>query len=356
MKYHFILLACIASAFCGCGANGSQNTETKPDSGQILNNQLKLVVLEPQNIHITHKATASVGPKSGCVAEIGLPFGGRIVRSFVRLGDSVRRGQVLFEVTSSDYMEAVKNYFESCSAADLAAANKKRKEVLHQSGVLSDREWEEICAEERNAVNAKELSRRSLALFNVDLSSLQVGEPLRVVSPISGRVVRNDLVIGGYLAAEDAAPITVADLSVVWITANLKPSQINGVKPGDSVMIEIDSQQRVAGKVFYVGEMLDERTRTLPVVVECDNAHRMLKPGMFVSALFEQEATNILAVPSSAVFQGEETKYVYLQDGQENVHKTPVELESLDEGRMRVLSGLSAGDTVISDGGIYLSK
>ena len=356
MKHHFVLLACIASVLCGCGANGSQNQDAPSDSASTLIDQLKRIVIAPQSIPVTHKATASVGAKSGCIAEIGLPFGGRIVRSFVRLGDPVRRGQVLFEVTSSDYMEAVKTYFESCSAADLATANKQRKEVLHQSGMLSDREWEEICAEASNAVNARELSRRSLALFNVDLTTLQVGEPLRVVSPISGRVVRNDLVIGGYLAAEDKAPVTVADLSEVWITAHLKPSQISGIKPGNSVTVVIDSQQRTTGTVFYVGEMLDERTRTLPVVVECSNAGRLLKPGMFVTALFEQGDTSTLVIPSSAVFQGEGAQYVYVQEGAAHYRKAPVVTESLDEGRMRVLSGLSVGDTIIADGGIYLSK
>lgn len=368
MKYRLIVLMLLASALCGCGKRTSTGAAASgpwfstdedlvtvvPDSP--LAAKLVLADVAPESLEIQLKTTASVGPRSGSVAEIGLPFGGRVVRSFVRLGDPVRRGQALFEVSSSDYMEAVRAYLESRSAADLAVANRQRKETLHQSGMLSDREWEEVCAEARNAENACEMARRSLALFNVDPSSVQVGEPLRVVSPISGRVVRNDLVIGGYLGEEDEAPMTVADLSRVWVTANVKPSLVSGLATGQPVTVEIDAEKQVTGTIFYVGELLDEKTRTLPVVVECDNASHLLKPGMFVSAQFGNRAAEVLAIPSSAVFQGEDAKFVYVQEEAMHFRKVPVRVESLEGGRQRVLSGLGGGETIIADGGIYLSE
>lgn len=363
------MLVLLASAVCGCGARQSSQADATSgpgftregnavclESGSALLDKVQFAVMQPQDVSVEIRATASVGPKSGCVAEIGLPFGGRVVRSFVRLGDVVRRGQALFEVSSSDYMEAVKTYQECRSAADLSMANRQRKEVLHQSGMLSDREWEEICAEARNAANAAELARRSLALYQVDPASVQVGEPLRVVSPISGHVVRNDLVTGAYLAAEDEAPMTVADLSVVWVTANLKPSQADGIRPGQPVRISLDPEHDAEGRVFYVGELLDEKNRTLPLVVECSNASRLLKPGMFVTVVIDKQDTDVLLVPASAVFQGEETQFVYLRQGPLRLRRTPVVTESMDSRRLRVLSGLSAGDTVLVDGGIYLSE
>lgn len=368
MKYRLIALVLMASALCGCGTRASQDGKASGPwfhsdadgvtvvPGSPLSSRLKLAETEPRNIDIQIRTTASVAPRSGNVAEIGLPFGGRVVRSFVRLGDQVRRGQALFEVNSSDYMEAVKDYLESLSAASLASANLRRKEALHQKGMLSDREWDEVSAEARNAENACEVARRSLALFNVDPASVQAGEPLRVVSPISGRIVRNDLVTGAYLAEDAEAPVTVADLSKVWVTANVKAPQASGLAPGQAVNVEIDAEHGVEGRIFYVGELLDEKTRTLPVVIECDNVQRMLKPGMFVSAVFERRSEPVLAVPSSAVFQGEGGKFVYVQDAPGHFRKAPVQVESLEGGLQRVVSGLSAGETIIFDGGIYLSE
>jgi cobalt-zinc-cadmium efflux system membrane fusion protein len=368
MKYKLLVLMLLTSAFMGC--NGHQNSEegaSRPDfvsnedgvtvvPESQLSKKLKLATIEPQTLDMQFRTTASVGPKSGYLADIGLPFGGRIVRSFVKLGDQVGRGQALFEVNSSDYMEAVKDYLESRSAFDLAEANQRRKEVLHQRGLLSDREWEEICADTRNAENACEVARRGLAQFNVDLTSVHAGEPLRVVSPIAGRVVRNNLVIGGYLSEEDDAPMTVADLSTVWVTANVKDSQVIGLAPGQMVKVEMDADHQIDGKVFYVGELLDDKTRTLPVVIECVNTERLLKPGMFVSAVFNRHATSALAIPSSAIFQGEEGRFVYVQDTPGHFNKVQVRVESLDNGLSRVLSGLTGGETIIVDGGIYLSE
>ncbi len=369
MKYKLVAMMLLASALSGCNtahqdsdkAASGADFQANEDGVSIvsdsqLSNKLKLAVIKPQTLDVQFRTTASVGPKSGYIAEIGLPFGGRVVRSFVRLGDSVRRGQALFEVSSSDYMEAVKAYLESRSAADLAAANHRRKETLHQSGMLSDREWEEICVETRNAENAYEVARRSLALFNVNPATVQPGEPLRIVSPISGRVVRNDLVIGGYLSEEDEAPMTVADLSTVWVTANIKASQVVGLAPGQTVKVEIDAGHQVDGNIFYVGDLLDEKTRTLPLIIECVNSERLFKPGMFVSAIFERHAESMLAIPSSAIFQGEKGRFVYVQDAPGHFKKVLVNVETLERGLCRVLSGLSGGETIIADGGIYLSE
>ncbi len=367
MKYKLIALMLLASALCGCGRKASDQAASGRDftsdengvsvvPGSPLSTRLKLVEVAPQTMDITIRTTASVDAKPGSKAEIGLPFGGRVTRSFVQLGDAVRLGQALFEVSSSDYMEAVKEYQESRSAAELAEANRRRKETLHQSGMLSDREWEEVCAEARNAANACELSRRALALYQVDPAAVKVGEPLRVVSPIAGRVVRNELVIGGFLAEDAEAPMTVADLSRIWVTAHVKPSQVKGLSAGQTVQVEADADQTLAGRIVYVGELLDEKTRTLPVVIECDNAARTLRPGMFATAVFDRHVEQLMAVPSTAVFQYEGGKFVYVQDAPGYYVKTPVRVESLDTERQQVLSGLRGGETIIAEGGILLSE
>lgn len=368
MKYYISALVLLASALVGCGTR-EQAQASLPESGFFIENETvsivpdsplssKLVLeqITPAPLRSTVKTTASVGPKAGGVAEVGAPFGGRITRSFVRLGDAIRRGQPVFEINSIDYMEAVKTYFENQNAVRLAEANRKRKEALHASGLLADREWEEICTEAQNAENAFEIARQSLAVFRVDPSEIRVGEPLKVTSPISGRVVESNIVIGAYLDADAAAPVTIADLSKVWVTAHVKESQVSGLTRGGKATVETDTAERREGTLFYIGELLDEKTRTVPVVIEVDNADRALKPGMFVTAQFDWEIGNALTIPASAVFQGEGTKYLYVRVDDETFVKRPVWVETLEGGRQRVLSGLSGGETIIADGGIYLSK
>ena len=368
MKHKILPLLLLATAVLGCRTR-EQSRDTAPESdftvrdetvsiapGSPLSAKLSLEEVSSAPLQMSFRTTAAVEPKAGSVAEVGLPFGGRVTRSFVRLGDYVRRGQALFEVSSPDYLDAVKEYFENENAARLAETNRKRKEALFQSGVLSEREWEEVCAEAQTAKNACEISRQLLSVYHVNPADVRIGEPLKVCAPIAGRVVRSDLVIGAFLSAEAEAPLTVADLSRVWINAHVREGQAAGLKAGGKALVETDAAQQLEGTIFYVGDLLDEKTRTLPVVLECDNAARTLKPGMFVNVLFERSLDAATVIPASAVFQGEGTQYVYVRDHDWTFVKTPVRVENLDGERQLVLSGLSAGQTIIADGGIYLSR
>ena len=368
MKYHILALMLLASAFHGCGSRGNSGDATAKDGfkvdGDIVTvsssspvaGKLVLEKVIPEDIGSGFAATAVVNPRPDAYAEVGLPFSGRVTRSLVRLGDRVHRGQALYELASADFMEAVKEYVENNNAASVAASNLRRKKALHESGIVSDKELEEAESANSDAAASLALSRQVLSIFGTDPSSVRVGQPLRVISPISGVVVKNNLVLGQILSEDDEAPVAVADLSSVWVTANVKENLVSGISKGQAVDIESGGRTVVTGDVRYVGEILDDKTRTVPVMVECANQDRALKPGMFVSARFSGSMKDALTVPSTAVFQGPDSKFVYVQEEGLTFRKVPVETESLGGGRMLVSSGLEGGETVIAEGGIYLSR
>ena len=317
--------------------------------------KLVLETIQLQDISSKFNATASVGPRPDSYAEVASPFGGRVSRILVRLGDRVYRGQALYEITSADFMEAVKEYVENSNSVSVASSNLRRKQALHESGIVSDKDLEEAQSACSDAEAALALSKQVLSTFGVNPASAKVGQPLRVLSPISGVVVKNNLVLGQILSDDEEAPVAVADLSSVWVTANVKESMVQGIAKGQIVSIESAGQTVSQGSVRYVGEMLDMKTRTVPVVIECGNAERTLKPGMFVSAIFSKAIKNAVTVPSSAVFQGDGSKFVYVcQDGLV-FKKVPVETENLSTEVALVTEGLEGGETVITKGGIYLS-
>lgn len=325
------------------------------DESSSLAQKLVLETVQPQDISSNFTATASVSPRPDSYAEVASPFSGRVSRILVRLGDKVYKGQALYEINSSDFMEAVKEYVENSNAASIASSNLRRKKALHESGIVSDKELEEVESASSDADAALALSRQVLSTFGVNPSSAKVGQPLRVLSPISGVVVKNNLVMGQILSDEEEAPVAVADLSSVWVTANVKESMVQGIAKGQTVGIESAGQPVIQGSVRYVGEMLDMKTRTVPVVIECGNSERILKPGMFVSAIFSKSIVNAIAVPSSAVFQGNGAKFVYVCQEGLVFKKVPVETENINEGVALVTEGLDGGETVITKGGIYLS-
>ena len=211
MKYNFIALMLLASVLCGCRTGKSNDGESstgfilegnkvKIEAGSPLESKLKLTQLQKEDINQGFTVTASVSPRPDGYAEVGAPFNGRVTRSAVRLGDRVYRGQVLFEMSSPDFMAAVKDYLESNNAYSVASANLSRKASLRESGVVSEREWEDAKREASDAETALALSRQVLSVFGVNPANVQMGQPLRVISPISGTVVKNNLVLGQILS------------------------------------------------------------------------------------------------------------------------------------------------------------
>lgn len=367
MKYKYIALMLAASVLCGCKTrNGNDDgssagfiikgNEVRIEEGSPLQNKLVLSSVQKEDKKMGFNVTASVSPRPDGFAEVGAPFGGRVSRIAVRLGDRVHKGQVLFEMSSPDFMAAVKDYLENRNAYSVASANLNRKSSLRESGVVSEREWEDARREASDAETALALSRQVLSVFGADPGSVRMGQPLRVISPVSGTVVKNELVLGQILSDDSEPPVAVADLSRVWVTANVRENSVRNLAKGQDASVILSSGTQIPGNIFYVGDILDEKTRTVPVVIECANPEKLLKPGMFVSARFDVMDKDAIVIPATAVFQGREHPFVYVQEEGLNFEKRSVRLESLDAGQMLVLEGLEEGETIIADGGIYLSR
>ena len=367
MKYFYIALMLAASVLCGCktrnGNDGEssagytiQGKEVSIEEGSPLQGKLELSSLYKEDRTVGFNVTASVSPRPDGYAEVGAPFSGRVSRIAVRLGDRVHRGQVLFEMSSPDFMAAVKDYLENSNAYSVASANLSRKASLHEAGVVSEREWEDARKEASDAENALALSRQVLSVFGADPGSVKMGQALRVISPVTGSVVRNDLVLGQILSDDSEPQVAVADLSRVWVTANVREKAVRNLAKGQQASVILSSGEQVPGNIFYVGEILNDKTRTVPVVIECANPDKSLKPGMFVSARFETDEKDAIVIPSTAVFQGQDHQFVYVRKHDLVFEKVPVKVESLNSGQMLVLEGLEEGETIIADGGIYLSR
>ena len=367
MKYRYIALMLAASVLCGCRTGKGndeessagftiEGNEVRIEEGSPIEGKLKLSQLSKEEINQGFTVTASVSPRPDGYAEVGAPFGGRVSRIAVRLGDRVHKGQVLFEMSSPDFLEAVKEYMENRNAWSVASANLSRKSSLRESGVVSEKEWEDARREASDAETALALSRQVLAVFGADPASVRMGQALRVISPVSGTVVRNDLVLGQILADDSEPAVAVADLSRVWVTANVRENAVRNLAKGQDALVLTSSGDEIRGTIFYVGDILDDKTRTIPVVIECANPDKSLKPGMFVSARFDVKDKDAIVIPATAVFQGREHPFVYVREEGLTFEKRPVRVESLDSGQMLVLEGLEEGETIIADGGIYLSR
>lgn len=319
--------------------------------------QMEFATVEPCGYSARFRTVGEVTPVAGRIAEISAPFSGRVEGCSVHLGQKVKKGTPVFTLGSSGFYEAVRSYFAAKANNELAAGRYARQSALSRNGVGAVRDLEQARSEAYIAAQELEQATAVLRIFNADTASLRMGQPLVSVSPIAGEVLSFDMTIGSYVSEGDGPLAVVADLSTVWVRAFVKERYFGAVQEGDSVEIHVPSAPELTyeGRVHYVGEMVDPESRALEVIVECDNAARSLKLGMFCNVLFFSSPVESFILPATALMQESGSDFVYQSLGDGTLLRKPVVSETLGDGNVRILSGLEGGETVMTRGGIFLN-
>ena len=196
----------------------------------------------------------------------------------------------------------------------------------------------------------------ALKVFQINPDEMALGQPLIVRSPISGEVVKDRIVIGQYMK-EDAEPVAViADLSKVWVVAHVKEKDLSLIQALDEVEIRLVAMpdKPISGKIYHISEMLDPDTRSVEVLIECDNTTRLMKPEMYGTVKLSDREAEVIRIPTSAILQEEENMYVLVELGNNDYRKQKIETGLTEDGKTVVLSGLNVGDEIVATGAFYL--
>ena len=196
----------------------------------------------------------------------------------------------------------------------------------------------------------------ALKVFQINPDELVLGQPLLVRSPIAGEVVTDRIVLGQYLK-EDSDPIAViANLDKVWVVAHVKEKDLGMILALDDVEIRLVAMpdKPFSGTIYHISEMLDEETRSVEVLIECDNSARLIKPAMYGTVKLSDKEAEVIRIPTSAILQEENQTYVLVSLGNNNYRKQTVVSGPTEDNKTVILSGLNPGDEVISTGAFYL--
>ena len=308
--------------------------------------------------HFEHTSTAVVKTIPTQYAEITSPFSGRVVRSFVTLGQKVAVNTPLYELSSTDYFDAQKEYLNAKQEYHLAESQFQREQDLFKHGVGVRQELDQAQTAFEMAKLSFKNTEQALKLFGMAAGQVQLGTPLVVRAPISGEVIENHIVIGQYLA-EDADPLVkVANLSKVWIVARVKEKDVHHLANYEKVEVQNQSDvgSPIAGTLVHINELIDEESRSVEVFIEVDNSNRYWRPGMFTSIRFIDKAVEVITAPVKAIMQSETTEFVFVKVGEDAYQQRAVQTAGIKENRVLVVAGLQASDEVVSEGGIYLLK
>ena len=196
----------------------------------------------------------------------------------------------------------------------------------------------------------------ALKVYQIDPGTMVLGQPLVVRSPIAGEVVKDNIVLGQYIK-EDAGPLAlVADLSKVWVVAHVKEKDIRLIQRLSEVEVRLTAMPDVPvkGTVYHISELLDPETRSVEVLIECDNRDHRMKPYMYGTVQLTDAVTEAMLVPTSAILQQEESCYVLVCEGANRFRKAEVTTASTDGDRTVVLSGVRPGEEIVTGGAFYL--
>ncbi|MDL2255479.1 efflux RND transporter periplasmic adaptor subunit [Parabacteroides sp. OttesenSCG-928-K15] len=362
-------LITLVGAFCiiltSCKNNNPSNTTTdityngdtvSISEQSIINSKIKLQTIILKNFSTEFNTTGTVKAISGQIAEIAPLFDGRITKSYVKLGQKVNAGTPLFEMHSADFSESVKSYFHSLQTKKMKELNYQRQKDLVQNGVGVTKELEEAEADYEVALKDYENAIANLKMLHINPNEISMGQALKVVSPIAGEVVQTNMVIGQYVKS-DAEPLAiVAELSKIWVVAQVKEKNISVIREDDKVEIRTDAnrEQLITGTISHISELLDEETRSVQVLIICDNKDRKLKPGMFANVHFINSPKESIVVPSTALLQNEDKSYVFVQVDNGKFFRRTVEAVTANAQEVLITNGLKAGEMIVSEGGIYL--
>lgn len=359
-----IVSASLLSACKGRSAKANEDNSGMRSSGDTVLtgvndpaiSKLQIAVVMAKDYWHQYTTTGVVRTEAGQMAQISTPFNGRIISSFVNLGQKIQKGAQVFSMTSAEYFDAVRNLRQAEDEMNVAEKNLNRKKDLLDQGVSSKREYEEASLEYERAKKDFETAGAGLKIFNVDPSGADFSSPLIIRSPISGEVVSNSITIGQYLKSDAEPVVVIANLDKVWVVAHVREKDLGSIALKDSVNVLTEGQPRkpVTGNVVYIGKIMEDLTRSVEVFIECVNTSGSLRPGMFVTVHFFSKIEKAILIPSSAILQDEGKSYVFMKSEGGRFIKRTVSVSSEENNMVKVGEGLSGGESIVTEGGIYL--
>lgn len=365
-KIIFILFSLALLISCSKSNNAPEVKKLDPLEIAItpeIQKQIKTEAVSNQDISETLMIPGRLEAQNLRLAKIGSPINGRISDIYGSLGDVVKKGQVLARVNSIELTQNQLTLIKATQLIGLKTKAVERAKLLFEADVISKAEMQRIEAE-LEAVKADfRASKDQLEILGMSdkaieklESSGQVNSYGDVISRTNGTIITKMINLGQIVQPEDVL-FSVADLSKLWGVAEIPEQQVAFVRKDQDVTIEVPAlNQKIQGKIVYEGDIVNPETRTVMVRTEIDNTDLKLKPDMLISMFIQSKKVSKLAIPASAVIRENDRNYVFVQNNPNTFRLREIELGHKDGQLINVLSGVSQGETIVSDGAFHLNS
>jgi cobalt-zinc-cadmium efflux system membrane fusion protein len=310
----------------------------------------------PLTAAVEHRAvsqlavTGTVNPDITRTVPVISLASGRIVGIFARLGDVVKKGQLLLRLRSDDISGAFANYQMAVSDETLAKAQWGRAQDLEKHGAISTSDLEIAKDTEEKAKVAMDTAAEHLRLMGSDVD--HPSGMVDITAPVSGVITDQEVTTAGGVQSLGTSPFTISDLSMVWIVCDVYENDLASVHAGDPAEITLNAfPGRVfKGRVDNILPILDPSIRTGKVRIEVANPG-LMKVGMFVTATFQgRTEQTYAAVPASAILHLHDRDWVYVPASDKKFKRVMVVGgDQFPGGMQEITSGIPVGQQVVTN-------
>lgn len=326
------------------------------------------------------KSPGKVGFNSNQVSPVLSQFAGRLTKLSAEVGDNVHAGQVLGTVETpdiiqpqSDFQQALANERTARTSLDHATRTRERDERLVKIEAIPLREFQQAQVDEKHAgedleraqqaINASQNRLQALGFGETEVKTLQAGgqilrRQVPLLAPISGTIIERKAGLGQALQPGGDPLFQIANLSNVWINAEVYEDQLSHLRVGVPATIETPSypNARFTARIDQIGSVVDPDKRTVAVRCLLPNVGGKFKPGMFVSvSLGGVSNLEAITVPATAVVTEGEKRIVFVEAGHGHYNKREITIGDEQDGTVIVKTGLNEGDRVVTKGSLLVA-
>ena len=391
-KSRAILLAVIViggvALFWGRGFIGMAGGQSDTKARVASTEPVKPAASGEQSVDLTEKQMASlkVGPvasrdfallkmavgtidfNENLLVQVFSQYPGKIQKAFYNIGDEVKAGEVLFTIDSPDLLQAESTLLASAGVLELQKRVLARASGLLKAGGSAQKDVDQATSDQQTAEGNFKAAKDAVRIFGKSdaeieqiVSDRKLDSTLVVPSPIAGRIVARNAA-PGFLTQPGVAPapFTVADLSTMWMLANVIETDAPAYKLGQQVQVTVPAypDKVFSGRVTALGAMIDPNTHRQLVRSEIDDPEHLLRSGMFASFVIHVgDPVRSLAVPAEGVArEGDGTMSVWATKDSRHFVKRTVKIGMQQDGWTQILTGLMPDETVVTDGAVFLSN
>ncbi len=358
-------LLCASLLLGGCGkpARHDEAAEAPPQAAVVHTGDPQSVKVDhPQQFTLvsavgrlatsTLNVTGSVTPDISQTIPVISLANGRVLDVHVRLGDYVHKGQLLFEVQSTDISSAFDLYLKAVNDERLARAQFDRARILYDKGATPKSQLEIAETGELDARTDLTAAEQQLRVLGVDKNKPSL--TAKIYAPASGVIISQNVTnaaAAGISLSGSSTAFTIADLSHVWVICDVYENDLGAVHLGETADIHLSAfpDRTFTGTISDIGAVLDPSLRTAKVRIQVNNPGMIMRIGMFATAVLHgQRQQMATVVPSTAVLHLQDRDWVYLPNGNDQFRRVEVRGGAITAGNQQeILAGIQPGQQVV---------